>query len=722
MNSSDPNRGHRPAGGPPGGRGGRSGPGSGPPPGSGPGGQGPGGPRPPSGTEGGTPPPSPGLRHGLREALFFFRYVRPILWMVVLVIALGLVLNCFRLPLSFVPMVLTAHFSSPPSSGQSADEEPVRAESVEGSPGRQGDPASREADDSDKAEPTLVRRIFGGFKEKEEDKATEVVQKVLDVLRKRFGESYLFAYMILCLSCLVLAAGCMWMVAYLSTRLGEHMLRELRMDVFGKIEDLSMMTIYSSGAGEFIQRLTRDLFMIRDLFTRTLSEMMTMGLQVLVNVLVLFSLQPLLTFLLLLLFGVVIPLVRYVNRQVEGMARQMQRLAEQILGQLVETVGGYRDLRASGRFNRIVSQFEGLVRQAEKASVKTTVWAQTGGVFTHLVVSGLLISPYLLFIGELSSARDAGRLITYVGLLSQVLPFFQQMARKTSDVAMATPSMQKVRQMLLEQDPARVRAAEEARQYVAQHGSAPSTPEVVQSIRLEGVTLRMGGRNVVEDLSFEIAGGKETAIVGPSGSGKTTIFHLLLRLVEPNSGKIWINGIALPAFEESALRQTIGFIPQNPFIFNTSIRENLLLALPEGEDEESRLQMGVELAQLSPLIESRRASGGLESSAGYMGMSLSAGERQRVALARLLLQDPKVVICDEYTANIDAQTATLIKEMMDTRLADRTRVVITHELATIRDADHIVVLEEGRVVDQGTHNELMARGGLYRAMADAQGE
>ncbi len=220
-------------------------------------------------------------------------------------------------------------------------------------------------------------------------------------------------------------------------------------------------------------------------------------------------------------------------------------------------------------------------------------------------------------------------------------------------------------------------------------------------------------------MTFEIPGGKFTAVVGQSGAGKTTIFHLLLRLLEPSEGTIWINDRPLAEIDATQLRRLLGFIPQNPFIFNQSLRDNLLVAV-EDDHPQAAIDRAVEMAQLHELVERRSNEGGLNASAGYMGARLSGGERQRIALGRLLLQDPRVIVCDEYTANIDVRTARLIHEAIRDQFAGRTRIVITHELYTIRGADHIVVLDDGRVAQTGSHDALIAKPGLYRALWEVQ--
>jgi ATP-binding cassette subfamily B protein len=301
-----------------------------------------------------------------------------------------------------------------------------------------------------------------------------------------------------------------------------------------------------------------------------------------------------------------------------------------------------------------------------------------------------------------------GEIMTYTSLLSQFFPAVMAASQWSTSLAMTMPSLVGLRQILDQPDPSAGRTDLE------------TLKPPVRAITFDHVSFTIDGQPLVEGLNFTIPGGKFTAIVGQSGAGKTTVFHLLLRLLEPTDGQILINGRALSDLTLESVRAHLGFIPQRPFIFNTSLRDNLLLAAPESVLAKGQLEAAIAFAQLGELIEKRRDQGGLDAVAGYLGNRLSGGEQQRIALGRLFLQSPQVIICDEYTANIDVKTEKLIHEAMRTRFRDRTRVVITHQLHTIRGADHIIVLEHGRVVDAGTHEELLARPGTYRELWGVQ--
>ena len=191
----------------------------------------------------------------------------------------------------------------------------------------------------------------------------------------------------------------------------------------------------------------------------------------------------------------------------------------------------------------------------------------------------------------------------------------------------------------------------------------------------------------------------------------------MLRLLDPTNGRILINGHLLEAVDEKQLKKLMGLIPQDPFVFNCSLRDNLLMASADGVDDKL-LNRAVDLAQMREFVQARE--GGLDFVAGHMGRNLSAGEKQRLALARLIVQDPEIIICDEYTANIDVKTAGLIHEVMRSEFSDRTRIIITHQLYTIKGADHIIVLDKGTIVQAGTHEELLSQPGVYRDLWELQ--
>jgi len=304
-----------------------------------------------------------------------------------------------------------------------------------------------------------------------------------------------------------------------------------------------------------------------------------------------------------------------------------------------------------------------------------------------------------------------GGTISYVLFLQQFLHIYSVIYNFIQQAALTSPSFQSLRMMLTPEPRTFAQTAP------VKAGSPAARLLPVESIKFEGVSMRFNGRGVFDGLEFTIPGGKLSAIVGQSGSGKTTIFNLLLRLLDPTGGRILINDRLLEQIDEKQLKKLMGLIPQDPFIFNCSLRENLLMASADGLDDRL-LNRAVDLEQMREFVQSHE--GGLEFVAGHMGRNLSAGEKQRLALARLIVQDPEIIICDEYTANIDVKTAGLIHEVMRSEFSGRTRIIITHQLYTIKGADHIVVLDQGTISEAGRHEELLDQSGVYRDLWELQ--
>jgi ABC-type multidrug transport system fused ATPase/permease subunit len=519
---------------------------------------------------------------------------------------------------------------------------------------------------------------------------------------------YLFGYLGFVLAAVLLGAGARLAATYLSTWLGERVVFLIRKDAFDRLERLNMLSVFARGPGEFVQQLDRDVYSIRDLLEHTLTENLVDFAQGAVLLVAMFALDPVLTGVALGIFLVLAAVIRFFNVFVKKYATRARDLAEGITGILVECIGGFRDIQASGRFPRFALRYQEQVGESARVNLRTRIWSELAGLLPSTGLSIIILGVYVSGLKRIGTAEQFGEIITYTSLLGQFFPAVMAVSQWSTSLAMTMPSLVGLRQILDQPDPSAGRTDLEILQ------------PPVRDITFDHVSFAIDGQPLVQGLNFTIPGGKFTAIVGQSGAGKTTVFHLLLRLLEPTDGQIRINGRALSDLTLASVRAHLGFIPQRPFIFNTSLRDNLLLAAPESGLAKGQLEAAITFAQLGELIEKRHDQGGLDAVAGYLGNRLSGGEQQRIALGRLFLQSPQVIICDEYTANIDVKTEKLIHEAMRTRFRDRTRVVITHQLHTIRGADHIIVLEHGRVVDAGTHEELLTRPGTYRELWGVQ--
>ncbi|MGL5860558.1 MAG: ABC transporter ATP-binding protein, partial [Phycicoccus sp.] len=245
----------------------------------------------------------------------------------------------------------------------------------------------------------------------------------------------------------------------------------------------------------------------------------------------------------------------------------------------------------------------------------------------------------------------------------------------------------------------------------------PSADEVsLASLESVAVGDRRGGGPVLRDVSFSVEPGTLVALVGPSGAGKTTITGLVARLYDPTSGVVRVNGVDIRDVTLESLHDAVGVVTQEAHLFHDTIRANLLYARPEASEAE--MVEALRAAQVWSLVESLPA--GLDTVVGDRGHRLSGGEKQRLAIARLLLKGPGLIVLDEATAHLDSESEQALQAALDNALRDRTALVIAHRLSTVRHADEILVVDEGRIVERGTHAELVARGGLYAELYRTQ--
>jgi ABC-type multidrug transport system fused ATPase/permease subunit len=462
--------------------------------------------------------------------------------------------------------------------------------------------------------------------------------------------------------------------------------------------------------GSLAHRSSGDVAHMQEFLARFVPEAIASVIQIVLVTLAILWLQPAVALVGLVLVPAIWLLMERINRRVRGLARSSQQQSESALTRLIEGVAGYIDLVAAGRFSRAADEYDAALDGLRRTAIRTTLTSALAALIPSLAFMAITFGYYFFVVGEqqvLGDVAALGEIMTFVGLLSVARMPLMSLARFLTEAAVAAPSFHEVRRLL-------------------------EAPEVIEpsrgaeiggsAIEFKDVSFAYGPQfpKILDGVDFTVPEGSFTAVVGETGSGKTTLFHLLLRLLEPGDGEIRIGGTPLRDVSLEDLRSHVGFIPQSPFLFDATIRENVAIALPKGEVDSGAMARAVEMAQLAPVIEKRAAQGGLDAPVGAGGASLSGGERQRVALARVFLRDPRVIVCDEYTANIDNATARLIHEALAKAFAGRTRIVITHQLYTIRGADQILVLEHGRIAERGSHEELLAKGGLYREMWEVQ--
>ena len=351
-----------------------------------------------------------------------------------------------------------------------------------------------------------------------------------------------------------------------------------------------------------------------------------------------------------------------------------------------------------------------------------TYRARLGSLFTsilHLVVIGSLfeasigmamtlgqllvlgVGGYLVIQGELT----LGTLVAFVGLMPSLFQPITQLATIGQTIQAATGAMERVLEVLNE--PVEIEQLDEADE------ARPLSRE----IRFEGVSFAYDtDRTILNDLDVTIPAGQHTAIVGPSGSGKSTVVNLLLRFYDPEAGRILFDGRDIREYSLSSIRSQMGLVFQDTFIFDTSLRENIAIGRPDSSDAE--VEAAARAARLDEYVASLPA--GFDTMSGERGVRMSGGQRQRLAIARALLRDPSVLVLDEATSALDAQTENEILETLVGLAKGRTTISITHRLSLAATADRVIVLDQGRLQEEGTHDQLVRAGGLYQELYEEQ--
>lgn len=508
----------------------------------------------------------------------------------------------------------------------------------------------------------------------------------------------------------LLLSSLSFVLSYWFAKISQSFTRDARLAVFTKMGRLPAAAMGEQSIGELANRSTTDVMRVQHWLAPLVPSALGDAVQFFFMAAALFWLSPGFALAVLPLLLLCHWVLRSLNHRLRHLSRDCQVRSDGLMTSFIEGASGYRDLVASGRFGHAAARFGESLDGLRSTAIRMTMAGYLGGAAPMLAFTLLLFGYYFFKLGQTEMAGDMeylGRVMSFAGLLSGIQRPLLSVARFFTETAMVAPSFHALKDLL-------------------ETAEVPDPPGGVQPVHggvtAEHLTFRYGEgrRKVLDDVNFEIPDGSFTAVIGQTGSGKTTLFHLLLRLLEPSSGGLRIGGVPLAEIGLADLREAVGFIPQSPFIFDASIKENVLMGMTEEAVGSERLKHAIHLAQLDGLIASRASDGGLDAPVGSGGSSLSGGERQRVALARVFLRDPRVIVCDEYTANIDNATARLIQQALASHFAGRTRIVITHQLYTVRDADRIIVLERGRVSATGNHDEMLTRPGLYRDLWEVQ--
>lgn len=507
---------------------------------------------------------------------------------------------------------------------------------------------------------------------------------------------------------------------YLSSRIGESLILDLRTAVFGHVQRLSLAFFTRTQTGALVSRLNNDVIGAQRAFTSTLSSTVSNSISVVVVGGAMLALSWQVTLLCLALFPILLVSSRWVGNRLAGLTRQQMDGNAAMGNAMTErfSVSGAMLVKLFGRREEEDASFAAKATVVRDLGVRIALLTRIFGATLMLVPSlatALVygVGGYLVIEGELT----IGTLLALATLLLRLLAPLQGLSNVRIDVMTALVSFERVFEILdlpttVPEKPGApaLSAGASTLEFDDVRFRYPRADEVSLA-SLESVARTETGDNgeVLRGVSFTAAPGQMVALVGPSGAGKSTITHLVARLYDVTGGAVRVGGLDVRDVTLQSLEDIVGYVTQDASMFHDTIRANLLYAAPAAT--ETQLWEALDAAQIRPLVAS--LPDGLDTVVGDRGYRLSGGERQRLAIARLLLKAPPIVVLDEATAHLDSESEVAVQRALDTALAGRTSLVIAHRLSTVRGADQILVIDDGRVVQSGTHEGLLAQGGLY---------
>jgi ABC-type multidrug transport system fused ATPase/permease subunit len=515
---------------------------------------------------------------------------------------------------------------------------------------------------------------------------------------------YLFGLVLVGIYLLQIAFS--WLRDYVAGYVGASIIADIRSELFAHLETQSLRFYQSRQVGEIMSRFLNDVSRIQDLLASTLLMFVN-------NVLLLLGVLAYLLYdnwKLTVIAIVPVPLTILVTnlfgKSIHKTTRSLQETMAKLSARIQESLVGLKIIKAFGREEAERKTVDGIMSRLTGFFVKYSVIrsvASNGIQFVNAMgpIIVLCIGAYLVA----GRSMQLGQLFAFYMYLALLYNPVQGLAGTKLEVSAAMASVDRIFEYL-DIPPA-----------VREDPTPTVIPRVRGEIDLCNVSFTYGDSGFnFENLSLHIRAGETLALVGPSGSGKTTLISLIMRFYDPESGAITIDGVDLRKLSLRSLRDNIALVDQDPLLFNATIGENIAYSNPDAD--RGQIIRAATIANIHDFIAGLPE--GYNSTVGERGVTLSGGEKQRICLARALLKDPPILILDEATSALDSISEQLIQEALDKILADKTAIIIAHRLATVQRADRIITLRDGRIVDQGTHSELMEKSPLYRELAQKQ--